>query len=303
MKLLLKISTALVLTLGLQSCGFGTDGAVIAADSGGNGQTIGQSAGQKIAIGDGKISSAPKAGYVYSCQTRFNPNAPGAQASGDWIQGQYWYPALKPSVDGNVIWSNGGTKVSVSGDTRIISSQNFPTHGTGVYPVQVSDDAYQFDRNPNRILGQNINLRLTANPVKSNVASCVPMGMVGVSLSGAVFYNALDARGDDAVAHEIQDKCAGHPERSGQYHYHGPSDCLVEQKSASAHSGLVGYALDGFGIFGFHNAQGKTLGNADLDECHGHTETVTWDGVETNIYHYHLTAQYPYTIGCFKGKT
>ena len=42
-------------------------------------------------------------------------------------------------------------------------------------------------------------------------------------LTGNVFFNALDAVGRDAVAHEIQDACEGHPERSSLYHYHNLS--------------------------------------------------------------------------------
>lgn len=291
-----NIGIAAILAMFCQSC-------AIAADT--NSSVIGTgSDGVKIAIGDGKISSLPKIGHVYSCKSRFNPNAPGAQASGDWIQNGYWYPDLKPTVSGNVIWTGGGTTVSVSGNTRKISSKNLPNHTTGVYPVARDDDAYQFDRNPNRISAQNVALNLSANPSVASSATCVPMGVVGVALTGAVFFNALDARGDDAVAHEIQDSCSGHPEHDGRYHYHGPSDCMTEQtKTASGHSGLVGYALDGFGIFGFNDANGKTVTNADLDECHGHTEVVNWDGVEKSIYHYHLTAEYPYTVGCFRGKT
>ena len=41
--------------------------------------------------------------------------------------------------------------------------------------------------------------------------------------------------------------------------------------------------------------------NAQLDECHGHTAPVMWDGKMTNIYHYHLNHEYPYSIGCFHG--
>ena len=295
-----KITSMIILGLGVQSCALAADN-VIGADSSAN--TNNTTSGQKIAIGDGKISNAAKVGYVYSCQQRFNPNAPGAQASGSWIVGNYWYPDLKPTVNGNVKWSGGGVSVSVSGSTRKISSKNLPDHGTGIYPVQRDDDAYQYDRNPNSIQAQNIAINLPANPTIASNASCVSMGMVGVALTGAVFYNALDARGDDAVAHEIQDKCSGHPEHSGQYHYHGPSDCMVAQGSGSKHSGLVGYALDGFGIYGAKNAAGKIVTNADLDECHGHSETVTWDGAEKEIYHYHLTAEYPYTLGCYRGKT
>ncbi len=54
-------------------------------------------------LGDGKISSSPQRGYLYSCQARFNANAGGAHATGDWIVGNNWYPARNPSVDGNVM--------------------------------------------------------------------------------------------------------------------------------------------------------------------------------------------------------
>lgn len=64
---------------------------------------------------------------------------------------------------------------------------------------------------------------------------------------------------------------------------------------------LVGYALDGFGIYGQHGEGGRTLTNGDLDACHGHTHTVIWDGEAREIYHYHLTDEYPYTLGCFRG--
>ncbi|WP_230986724.1 hypothetical protein [Cohnella fermenti] len=39
----------------------------------------------------------------------------------------------------------------------------------------------------------------------------------------------------------------------------------------------------------------------DLDEFHGHTHLVEWDGKMVNMYHYHATYEYPYTIGAFKG--
>ena len=256
----------------------------------------------KILIGDGKISRSAKTGYVNSCRSRFNPNAPGARGSGNWIKGRYWYPDLKPEVDGNVGWNGGGATVSVRGNTRTISTRSVPDHATGVYPISRNDDAFRYDRNPNSIRAKRVKLNLPANPKAASRTSCVPMGMIGVSLTGAAIFNALDARGDDAVAHEIQDKCQGHPQRSGQYHYHGPSKCMTEKgKGADGHSGLVGYALDGFGIYGLKGAGGKKMHNANLDACHGHTESIVWDGKKTNMYHYHMTEEYPYTLGCFTG--
>lgn len=255
--------------------------------------SLAQSGG--IPIGDGNIATSPRVGAVMSCQQSFNPNAGGAFASGDWIKGDLWYPSLKPSVDGNVAWSGGGLAVEISGGKRILSTNSVPVHTTGIYPVQPSDDAYQFDRNPNKIAVQKVTLTMPADPQLAASPSCLPMGMVGVALTGVAIYNALDARGEDAGAHEIQDTCSGHPERSGQYHYHTHSDCMTQQ------DGLVGYALDGFGIFAA-SEEGKTLENGDLDACHGHTGMVMWDGKKTEIYHYHMTAEYPYTLGCFMGR-
>ena len=255
-----------------------------------------------LPLGDGKISSSPKNGYVFSCQQRFNPNAPGAQANGSWLHGKTWDPSKKPTVDGNVRWKNASVKIANKGNNRRVTANNLPTHGTGTFPVKRSDDAYQFDRNPNRIRTQKIRLKLPANPKISKRPSCVPMGMIGFSLTGAAIFNSLDARGDDAPAHEIQDKCSGHPERTGQYHYHSNSPCMADKSGKSGkHSDLVGYALDGFGIFGLFGKSGKQLHNSDLDACHGHTEKVAWNGSKQNIYHYHMTAEYPYTLGCFSG--
>ena len=104
--------------------------------------------------------------------------------------------------------------------------------------------------------------------------------------------------GRDAVAHEVQDLCSGHPEPRGTYHYHGPTPCLPGE---TQNEQLIGYAIDGFGIYSMYDAQGTELTDADLDACHGRTSIVQWDGKPQNIYHYVLTREYPYTIGCFMG--
>jgi twitching motility protein PilT len=75
----------------------------------------------------------------------------------------------------------------------------------------------------------------------------------------------------------------------------------IEPESPGGHSELVGYALDGFGIFGRYSEDGQALTNADLDECHGHTHEIEWDGATVNLYHYHAPWEYPYTLGCYQG--
>ena len=255
-----------------------------------------------LPLGDGKYGSKARKGYVFSCQTRFNSNQ-GAQAYGDWLNkaAGTWDPEKKPMVDGAVNWPS-EISFTVEGNKRVIRGNGLPWHPTGTYPVSGSDDAYKFDRNPNRIQAKTVLLTLDVNPPLAKSPSCVPMGMIGFSLTGAKIFNALDARGDDAPAHEIQDSCDGHPERSGEYHYHSQPPCLHDSKSGpNGHSDLLGYALDGFGMYGPQDANGKQLSSADLDECHGHTGPVSWDGKVATMYHYHFTADYPYTIGCFRG--
>jgi hypothetical protein len=124
---------------------------------------------------------------------------------------------------------------------------------------------------------------------------------VGILLSGAVLFNALDAPGRDAVAHETQDSCQGHPQEAGVYHYHSLSSCVKDETGPDGHSKLLGYAVDGFGIFGHKDRGGRTLTSADLDECHGHTHVIDWDGKRVRMYHYHATWDFPYTVGCLRG--
>jgi hypothetical protein len=130
-------------------------------------------------------------------------------------------------------------------------------------------------------------------------------GEVGVLLTGVVLFNAFDAGNLDAVAHEVQDKCQGHPQQAGVYHYHSLSTCLedIEDSGAGEHSNLIGYAFDGFGIYGHRGEDGQVLSTADLDECHGHTHTVEWDGEQVEMYHYHATWDFPYVVGCYRAES
>jgi hypothetical protein len=250
-----------------------------------------------LPLGDGKVSTAPRRGYVFSCNTQFRGG--GAEHAGDWIHGATWDATRKIAVQGDVSWPNATFAISTANGERRVVGNGLPLkHTTGVFPISRSDPAFAIDRNPNGINSQQIEFSLPLSPALAGTPDCVPMGMIGVTLSGVAIFNALDAAGRDAVAHEVQDRCSGHPERRGQYHYHGPTACLP---AATADNALIGYALDGFGIYSMYDERGRELTNTDLDECHGRTSRVVWNGKEASIYHYVLTREYPYTVGCFRG--
>lgn len=252
----------------------------------------------RLPLGDGKISTGPKAGWIWAC--RIDPNGGGAQTTGPWIKADGTFDfTKKATVPGDVRWPS-RYSMRVEGENRVFALNDLPNHGTGTFPVPASSEAYRYDRNPNTILAQNFTVTLPANPVLAPQPGCAP-GAVGILLSGAVLFNALDAPGRDAVAHETQDKCQGHPQQAGVYHYHSLTTCIDDKRAADGHSMLAGYALDGFGIFGRFGEGGRELASADLDECHGHTHDIEWNGKRVRMYHYHATWDFPYTIGCLRG--
>ena len=249
-----------------------------------------------LPLGDGLVSSSPEAGSVFSCQSTFGGG--GAFAEGPWISGTTWDATRKVSVDGAS--DLGGTFAATIGTDEVtLAGNGLPDHGVGTFPVAASDDAYSYDRNPNEIDAWDLMVSLDATPTVAAEPSCTSLGPVGVMRNGVVLFNALDGRGEDAVAHEIQDGCDGHPEQSGTYHYHSLSSCIAD--GDAGHSEQVGWALDGFGLYGPYGEGGVELSSADLDACHGHVHEVEFNGAVREVYHYHATADYPYTIGCFVG--
>ena len=251
----------------------------------------------KLPLGDASVSlTSAKRGGIWACRT--DPTAGGAQVNGPWINTttQTFDYTAKYIVDGDVSWPTSTVAIAVAGALRSIQSNALPKHTTGVYPISSSDDAYLVDRNPSSIVAQTLSFSIPSTPTVNASVSCTP-GEVGITLDGVMILNALDAPGRDAVAHETQDHCDGHPNNAG-YHYHNLSRCITENADGS--SRLVGWILDGFPLMS-RMENGKFVTNADLDECHGHTGTVTIDGKSVTTYHYHATYEFPYTVGCMRG--
>lgn len=253
-----------------------------------------------VPVGDGHyVTSGPKAGYVYACSqyaTNLKTDNGGAQVRGPWfVDGDTAYDLTKKlHVEGHVMWTADFSN-TLSGDTRTIVTNDLPSHPTGVFPIQSSDPAYQYDRNPNSIKGQTYTFTLTADP-QYGTPQCM-QGEVGIMLTGVVLLSGFDAGGRDAGAWEIQDGCDGHPQQNGVYHYHTLSSCITDANVTD----VIGYALDGFPITGPTIAKGNVLSTADLDECHGIVSPITFNGKQVTMYHYVMTEDFPYSVSCFRG--
>ena len=296
---------AILALVGIVACGGSDDdqstdsGSSTAATGGGDDITATPIDIEALPVGTDKFEeSEPKQGYVFSCINNFTGS--GAFESGPWFSDDLESYNLneKIFVEGDVEW-DAQFSTEVAGSDRNLTGNGLSPDPTGTFPVAESDPAYQYDRNPNTISEYELAAALPADPQLADEPSCVG-GTIGVSTTGIPIFSAFDAGGRDAVAWEIQDNCDGHPQATGQYHFHSLSTCL-DSGSTEPGSEQIGWALDGLGIYIERDAEGTMLSTADLDECHGRTSTVEWDGEQVEMYHYVATLDFPYLVACYQG--
>ena len=180
--------------------------------------------------------------------------------------------------------------------------------------------------NPNSVSDKSITYNIPIYPkVNPNGPVNTSLGTVGVALNGVRLFNAYEDPNDTSAYGRIFSTCCGHPAQNGDYHYHQYPKCLkllgqqwqsekdvcdridklVEDNKSSP---LLGFALDGFPIYGpvgLVDGKSKILetsytgptnqaGNptyvansGDLDECNGR-EAPTPEFPD-GIYHYVMT--------------
>jgi hypothetical protein len=234
-----------------------------------------------------------------------------------WVQGVGVVISQIPFVTGEVRW-NSMLNTRVDNGIRYFIANGVPNHATGAFPVTIGQDAYSYYAalpDPSGeyssaaeipIAEYELYMALPANPIYSDEPAPMSEVTIGIaSVTGATFHANIALGNDsllvDPVAALPMDQCFGHPYDT-QYHYHGYSwTCFPNQGDENEHSPLFGYALDGFGIFGPRGDGGELLTNERLDVCHGHIGTINWDGILTDMYHYHLNNEFPYGPGCFRG--
>jgi len=115
--------------------------------------------------------------------------------------------------------------------------------------------------NPNIPINKNFVFKITRNPVKNTGALVtVGLGHIGVWSNGVSIYNSQDAMSYNGANVWLQnayyfegvsfDACLGHPDQGGEYHHHVNPKCLYNDLDSTHHSPLIGFAFDGFPIYG-----------------------------------------------------
>ena len=196
----------------------------------------------------------------------------------------------------------GATSITSDGTYITIKSNGTPDHKSAYYPVSnplyenfsgTTFGGYTFNKNPNTIASQNLTFKIPVNPQVASSHSATPLGPIGISLNGVPFFNQY-AGPNQPLTNEVTsfDQYWGHPQMTGQYHYHVEPLYLTTVKATK--SSLLGFLLDGFPVYG-PEENGTTVTNAMLDAYHGHTSATA--DYPNGIYHYHITGTDPYING------
>jgi hypothetical protein len=196
--------------------------------------------------------------------------------------------------------------ISFDSTSMILKTHCLPNHPTGNFPSRQSYD--EFKGNPNSITEAvrtyYIPLEPRENPnhvatATDNSNHALPMGPIGIAINGVVFFNPFDAGSQDAT--DLMDRCCGHPAPDGQYHYHKYPICVNSPwaDEGKEHSPLIGFAFDGFPVYGPYVAKDlmakDATGEQGLNEFNGHSDS-------DRGFHYQVTpGKFPYLIGGYWG--
>lgn len=70
------------------------------------------------------------------------------------------------------------------------------------------------------------------------------------------------------------------------WHYHGVPTCLTQQVDGNGPSHIIGFALDGYPIYGGRDVNGNVISASQLDACNGITSATP--EFPNGAYHYVL---------------
>ncbi len=155
--------------------------------------------------------------------------------------------------------------------------------------------------NPNVAQNQNFVYKITRHPQQQTGAkTAVGMGHIGVLINGVSLFNVYDGYWWDSTANNWSstpgpthhtwnrnalmyeypsfDNCIGHPQQQGEYHHHVSPKCLYDQTDSTHHSPLIGYAFDGYpiyGAYGYASATSATSGIKRLKSSYVLTTSTT----------------------------
>tara|TARA_R110001583_G_scaffold51161_4_gene159715 strand:- start:45 stop:2324 length:2280 start_codon:yes stop_codon:yes gene_type:complete len=141
------------------------------------------------------------------------------------------------------------------------------------------------------------------NPQKATSVTTIDAA-VGVAVNGVPIYDyssqgeldvtQYDQSHDTLVLGQL-DNCGGHAGRGDDYHYHVAPSCMMDTMKNQSNDAIIGWAYDGYPLYGNLNPDGSKIETGQLDTCNAQTD-------ETFGYRYHTSVTPPYIIQCLVGE-
>lgn len=145
-------------------------------------------------------------------------------------------------------YANNVLSVKYSSNYVYVKSNSIPSYSVGPW-----------SSNPNLPTAQGYTFKFPRYPTSASTKVSTMLGPIGIWTDGVAAFNADDGQSylrqgvwkrNAYVFEGISfDPCNGHPAPGGCYHTHINPSCLYSSIS-SAHSPLIGFAFDGYPIYG-----------------------------------------------------
>ncbi|MEL0650514.1 YHYH protein [Algibacter sp. TI.3.09] len=142
------------------------------------------------------------------------------------------------------------TTMAIDGDYRVMTTNALPNHTTGEYPRK---------GNPNTISAQNKSYKIPLKPTFTGAAKWMRepgVALNGVKLEPETAEMVICDSGENFRVEAVQDLINlgldfnnAHVQPTGEYHYHGISEALVEAFDSGEDLVHLGFAKDGFPIY------------------------------------------------------
>lgn len=141
------------------------------------------------------------------------------------------------------------------------------------------------------------------SPKKAQTKTTIDAAL-GVAVNGVPIYdyssqgeldvNHYDSQHDTVALGQL-DNCGGHAGRGDDYHYHASPTCMINTMKNQKSDAIIGWAYDGYPLYGNQKPDGSDIANGELDVCNGQAD-------ETFGYRYHTSTTPPYIIQCLVGE-
>lgn len=204
-------------------------------------------------------------------------------------------------------WLQNTTLTNPSYPTLVSNCQLVQYSATQVYVSCTCIPGYAigpWTGNPNTPANQNFVFKITRNPVQNTgTATAIGLGHIGVWTNGVSIFNVSDAMSYNNAGVWYRnayfwegpgfDACLGHPQQQGEYHHHVSPTCLYNDADSTHHSPIIGYAFDGFPVYGAY-AYTNVNGTGPIKRM-----TSSYADTTTNLRANGPAVSSTYPAGCF----